>query len=85
MRIREVHFDDVVSIPGHTQIAGGTTTTRETTFHADDGWEIRETLPGVFSLLHSSMTEPVTVGGYGYSFVPISPLDEPAPAKKGKR
>lgn len=85
MRIREIHFDDVVAVPGHVQISGGISTARETAFHVDDGWDIREVLPGVFSLCHTNMSAPVTVGGYGYSFVPCEEATAPeAPQAKRK-
>jgi hypothetical protein len=60
---------------------------RDQSFHLAEGWDIREILPGtgVFSLLCEGMDGPVTVGGYGYSYVcapePVV-LDEPKPRKK---
>ncbi len=49
---------------------------RDSSFHREDGWDIRETLPGVFSLHREGMASPVTVGGYGYSYT-TTPEPEP--------
>ena len=77
MKLRELHLDDIVVIPGAVDIAGGTAQKREQSFHADDGWTLQEVTPGVFSVHREDMPAPVFVGGYGYSFVPMA--EEPKP------
>jgi hypothetical protein len=69
MKIRAITFDDVIVVHGHVPVSGGPSTSREQAFHEDDGWDIRETLPGTFTLCHETMSEPITIGGYGYSYV----------------
>jgi len=91
MRLKSLCFDDIVVIDGPITVAGGPPGIREQRFHIDDGWDIRETLPGIFTLCRDDMTEPVTIGGYGYSYVRMpgeeiqhDALVQQAP-KKGKR
>lgn len=87
--IREVHFSGAVSIPKGANYGEGVPrgTLRDTSFTRADGWDIREVLPGVFSLSCEGMPAPVTVGGYGYSVVlePEPIIPEPLATKKGKR
>lgn len=90
MRIAILHLDDHVAIPGGRQLGSTCDTLRADLFSAADGWDIRETLPGTFSLSAPWMPHSVTVGGYGYTYTraPIEPVDTEAPvvaAKKGKR
>jgi hypothetical protein len=69
--IRVVHFSGAVTIPGGADYGAGAPRgdLRDQSFAAADGWDIREVLPGVFSLHRAGMPEPCTVGGYGYSVV----------------
>lgn len=69
--IRVVHFDGAVTVPGGANYGEGAPRgdLRDQSFAAADGWDIREVLPGVFSLSREGMSEPVTVGGYGYSYI----------------
>jgi hypothetical protein len=67
MKVVRLQLEKPVAIPGWTPIAGGADSS-EMTFHAADGWDIRETLPGVFSIWREGMDSPVTVGNYGYSY-----------------
>ncbi len=93
--ITAVYFDAQIVVPQGKSNGEGLPRVdlRETSFHASDGWDIRETLPGVFSLHIEGMTSPCTVGGYGYSYVqkheePPPPVEESKveePKKRGKR
>lgn len=89
MKLASVYFDDIVVIPGGKDNGSGEglQPLRESSFHAADGWSITMlTAPaGVsFSLFREGMPAPVTVGGYGFSYVAAS--EEPAPeAKRRKR
>jgi hypothetical protein len=90
MKLATLYFDDHVVIPGGRQLGDMTGELRSDAFRSVDGWDIHETLPGVFSLVAPWMTEPVTIGGYGYSYTraPIEPVDTEAPVvapRKGKR
>lgn len=69
--IRRVNFDGAVVIPGGADYGAGAPRgdLRDQSFDAADGWDIREVLPGVFSLNREGMPAPVTVGGYPYSVV----------------
>lgn len=71
MKLRCLYLDDAVVIPRSKDQGSGIplTDTRDSSFHVDDGWDIRETLPGVFSITNAAMGERiVTIGGYGYSY-----------------
>lgn len=88
MRLASLWLDDIVVVADGRELGGDhRSDLRDASFHASEGWEIRETLPGVFSLQREGMSEPVTIGGYGYSYVraPASKVDEPEPTKRGKR
>lgn len=87
MKLRELHLDIAVVVPGAKNIAGGVNRITEQAFHVEDGWDLRETLPGVFSISREDMAEPVTVGGYGYTYVRMPEEAAPAeePKKRGKR
>lgn len=74
MNLRELHLFDLVVIPGAIDVSGGTSQKREQSFHVDEGWDLRELLPGVFSVSREDMPHAVTVGGVGYSYVPM-PFD----------
>lgn len=82
MKIAVLNLDDHVVIPGG-RILGGESfgELRADVFRAVDGWDIRETLPGIFSISAAHLTEPVTIGGYGYSYTRerIEPVDTEAP------
>lgn len=80
MNLRELHLDAVAVIPGAVDIAGGTAQKREQSFHVDEGWDLREVLPGVFSISRADMPHAVTVGGCGYSYVAL-PFEMSAGAK----
>lgn len=71
--LRELHLDAVAVIPGAIDVSGGTAQKREQSFHADEGWDLREVLPGVFSISRADMPYAVTLGGYGYSYVAMPP------------
>lgn len=68
MKLRSLHLDAFVPIPGYAAVEGSPKLERAKDFSVEDGWEILEVIPGVFSLLHESMTAPVVLGGYGYSY-----------------
>jgi hypothetical protein len=77
-----LHLDDHVVIPMGRKLGEDTLgELRSSSFMASDGWEIRETLPGVFSLTSAWLPEPVTIGGYGYSYttMAVQPVDTEAP------
>lgn len=85
-RLRELHLDCAIVIPGAKNIAGGVNRITEQAFHIEDGWDVRETLPGVFSISRDDMAEAVTVGGYGYTYVRAEPETVPeAPEAKRKK
>lgn len=71
MKIASLYLDDMVVIPLGKSVGTDQPRVdlRDASFHAADGWDIRETLPGVFSLVCEGMTEPVVLGGYGYTYV----------------
>lgn len=73
MSIATLHLDDLVVIPGGKVLGSEhIVDLRSSSFLAADGWDIRETLPGVFSLNAEWLAAPVTVGGYGYSYTRAS-------------
>jgi len=88
MMIAHLYFDDIVVITRGRTSGNGMPRgdARETSYHAPE-WEIREVLPGVFSLWTEGMEVPQTVGGYGYSYSPQATTPEPEspPQRKGKR
>lgn len=69
-KLRSLYLDDTVCIPQSKTVGDGPLhDTRDSCFHVNDGWDIRETLPGVFTITNELMAERiVTIGGYGYSF-----------------
>lgn len=69
MKLRELHFDDLVVIPGWQRMAGGTAQGREQSFHADEGWNLWRWQPGVYRLWREGMPNAVTIEGYGASWV----------------
>ncbi len=74
--ITSVYFDDQVVVDGGRDVGEGKRgQLREFSFHRRDGWDIREALPGVFTLFTDGMEHPVTVGGYGYSCVRVTVAD----------
>jgi hypothetical protein len=93
MKLVCLHLDDAVVIPRSKLTGGGSplTDTRDSSFHIDDGWDIRETLPGIFVITNGLMAESVTIGGYGYSFCRATEtlaedaLSAPEPKRKGRR
>lgn len=82
MKIQSIWFDDLVVIAGAKDLgsAHAPQDLREQSFHASEGWDIEQAEAGVFRLFRAPMTKPVTVGGYGYSYVQA---DEPV--KRGKK
>ena len=72
--ITALHLDDYVVVPGGKDLGSGVgrQDLRQTSFARDDGWDIREVLPGVFSVYQAGMLAPVTIGGYGYSYASAS-------------
>lgn len=70
-KLASLWLDDTVVIPFGKDNGSGLPRThvRDSSFQAEDGWDIRETLPGVFSITRDGMAEVVTIGGYGYSYV----------------
>ncbi len=82
MKIAILNLDDTVVIPAGKQLGEDHfVDLRDSVFRAVDGWDIRETLPGTFSLSAPWMPHSVTVGGYGYSYVreTIEPVDTESP------
>lgn len=82
MKIASLWLDDIVVVPGGRELGGDhRTDLRDASFHASEGWQIHETSsPGVFTVQREGMTDPVIIGGYGYSYVKAA--DE---SKRGKR
>jgi hypothetical protein len=85
--IASIFFDDQIVVPQGKDLGGGVArqSLREFSFHADEGWQILEALPGTFTLWHEGMDHPVTVGGYGYSLVRVPDVEPKPDGKKGKR
>lgn len=68
--IAQIYFDDMITVPrGRATGPDARATLQEQSFNAADGWQIIELSEGVFSLYVDGMTGPVTVGGYGYTYV----------------
>jgi hypothetical protein len=69
-KLRRLHLDDTVCVPQSKAMGDGPLhDTRDSCFHVNDGWDIRETLPGVFTITNDLMgARSVTIGGYGYSY-----------------
>ncbi len=89
MKLVALYLDDVVVVPKGKSTGEGEPRQdlRATSFHADDGWQIEE-LPGDrFRLQCKGMPDPVTVGGYGYTFIEeratVPSLPAPAPLEAG--
>lgn len=74
MKLRELHFDDLVVIPGWQRMAGGTAYAREQSFHSDEGWTLERTDAMTFRLYREGMPKPVTVEGYPASYV-VAPIE----------
>lgn len=90
MKLRSLHLDDTVCIPQSKTVGDGPLhDTRDSCFHIADGWDIRETLPGVFTVTNDLMVgRIVTIGGYGYSYErePVAEASEMPPGLEiGKR
>lgn len=89
MTISVLHLDDHVVIPKGRKLGEDTLgELRASSFLASDGWVIRETLVGVFSLSAPWLPEPVTIGGYSYSYTvepPAPVVEEVATPPKGKK
>ncbi len=85
--ITALFLDCMVVIPQGKNVGGGMKRTelREQNFRSEEGWDIRETLPGVFSLNREGMDSPCTIGGYGYNYVQHIPKVEEAPAEEPKK
>lgn len=79
--ITALYLDDYVVVPASKNIGSGSALveTRSPVFERADGWDIREVLPGVFSLYREGMAGPVEVGGYGYSVVRVTVDEAPTP------
>jgi len=88
MKLAKLTFDDTVTIYLGKDVGGGDAhqDLRYSSFRADDGWELDELAPGVFSVFRDGMTRPTMLGGYGYSY---ETLPAPAPVladlKKARR
>lgn len=97
MKLRSLYLDDTVCIPQSKTVGDGPLhDTRDSCFHVNDGWDIRETLPGVFTITNELMVDRiVTIGGYGYSFeresvgiveeLPYAPSLESGTGKRRRR
>ncbi len=88
MKLARLTLDDIVVIPDGRDCGGGMRNVdlRESSFRAEDGWDIRQTLPGEFTVYREGMAEPITIGGYGYTYKRMPPeAPAPEPVKKGKR
>lgn len=85
-KLSALYLDDIVVIPAGKDMGAGQARTdlRDSSFHESEGWDIRETLPGVFSVLCDGMPSPVAIGGYGYSYVRAVEAPPP-PEPKGKK
>lgn len=86
MKLARLDLDAVVCIHLGKSLGGAGEArhdVRDSTFTAADGWDIRETLPGVFSLHREGMPEVVTLGGYGYSYVRVALPPEPEDVSHG--
>lgn len=83
MKLASLYLDDTVVIHLGKDVGGGLPRqhVRDSSFQEADGWDIRETLPGTFSICREGMPKPVTIGGYGYSYVRA---DDPAPPPEPK-
>ncbi len=81
MKLVCLHLDDTVVIPRSRLTGGGAplSETRDSSFHVDDGWDIRECLPGIFTITNGHMSDVVTIGGYGYSYVRATEALTPEP------
>lgn len=86
MKLAALYFDDQVVIPGYVAVSGGTSQYRDTTFHADEGWDIQRVERGVFRIWREGMPAPVMLEGYGASWVEMpessSPAAEPSTGKR---
>lgn len=69
-KLRSLYLDDTVCIPQSKTVGDGPLhDTRDSAFHVNDGWDIRETMPGIFVITNDLMGDrSVTLGGYGYSY-----------------
>lgn len=78
MKLVCLHLDDSVVVPRSKSMGDGLplVDTRDSSFHMDDGWDIREVLPGTFVITNDHMAESVTIGGYGYSYVSAPYIEE---------
>lgn len=85
MRLRELHFADLVVISGWVRVAGGTAQAREQSFHADEGWVLERVEPGVYRVQREDMAEPVTVEGYPASYVVATMVFPSKPKRSRKR
>lgn len=92
MKLAILNLDDMVVIPSGKRLGEDAFgDLRDSVFRAVDGWDIHETLPGTFSVSAPWLDEPVTIGGYGYTYTraKVEPVDTeaplPAPQAKGKK
>jgi hypothetical protein len=86
MRLALLQFFDMVRIPGGRMTGQDAhTDATESTFRAEEGWELHEVSPGRFSIKAPHMPVAYTIGACEFGFFPFV---EPAPvveAPKGKR
>lgn len=85
MKLSLLMLDDLVPVPGYVRAQGGLNTARENVFTFTDGWDIEHLGGGLFSVYRDGMEAPVTIGGYGFSFVPlVTTLVTETRRKRGK-
>lgn len=74
MKLAYLAFDDMITVPGGRRLGEDSIGDAcESTFRAADGWDLRQTSEGVFTLRSECMLDAMTVGGHGYRYIPEPP------------
>jgi hypothetical protein len=81
MKLSLLAFDDVITVPGG-RLSGerDRADVSEQTFTEADGWDLHEVSQGRFTLQSACMPEAMTIGGYGYRYLPM-PSTPPLPSR----
>jgi hypothetical protein len=82
MKLRSLRLDDMIVIPFGKSAGEGLPRVDlyEQSFHESEGWDISETLPGIFVLTRDDMDDSVTIGGFGYVYTRAKEALAPEPA-----
>lgn len=76
MKLRELHFAELVVVPGWVRQAGGPSVGREQSFSAAEGWTLERIEDRTYRVHREDMPEPVTIEGFAASYVVAAPEED---------